>query len=784
MLKIQGDYSHFWQWDTGRRLIVDDTACSTVYFYNGTTEKALAVEVKEVNGVRSAAVPDLFLQTARPLTAYVVVLGANKIETRFALTFPVYDRAKPYGYVSTDDEILLWADLDERLRALEEGGVPADRIDEAVEEYLGAHPVQAGATAEQAAQIQANKEAIEQLRQQGGTGDSSGGNVDLSGYVKSVNGVTPDESGNINVASSTVTLRRDDSSNLPGVWIDVTTINDDGSETTQGELVRDGDRGLPGTAGGYYIPTVSQPTSTTLKVEHTPSDARMPAVEAVTITLPDGSGNNSSQTINPVAKTEDMTQPVGVDENGQLWTAPGCVAGGESEENTDALLGTLPMTISESNCYLLSETNATISTGDGAAQLIDMDANVPYIGDTTYNGGAFEIIGKNTVKISFANVAKNATAYVPTKMEAGKTYTLIAKLVEKSDDLVSTKMPIVRVFDATTGGQYQVVTTANGVMQYKTFTAPKDNTDVQVVLPAVSGTYVAGETYATVSVYLYEGEHVEIPTGATFDILAGEKYSTDGYIGATLSEVNGKTVQVYKTDTSGSESETDNGGVIFFGDSILHYSDVTSRYAAKTGKSVLNCAVGGTRMSASRDSANSYYPLDMANIADAIASGDFSAQLNSSVVTSAFTTLATATISNYKAIVLEFGTNDFSALVPFDGEGVETVKGALKHILTSILTKYPNMRVVVLSTLQYVTQGTGTATKVHEDGTVWEMNKVIRDVCESDEFCVPFVDMYHAFGQNSITRNTLNSDGVHLTSPNGAKRYADILTAKLNGLGI
>jgi hypothetical protein len=498
-----------------------------------------------------------------------------------------------------------------------------------------------------------------------------------------------------------------------------------------------------------------------------------------------GRRNGSSENLNPVAKTEGMTQPVGVDENGQLWTAPGG-AGGESEENADTLLGTLPMTISESNCYLLSETNATISTGDGAAQLIDMDANVPYIGDTTYNGGAFEIIGKNTVKISFANVSKNATAYVPTKMEAGKTYTLIAKLVEKSDDLVSTKMPIVRVFDATTGGQYQVVTTANGVMQYKTFTAPKDNTDVQVVLPAVSGTYVAGETYATVSVYLYEGEHVEIPTGATFDILAGEKYSTDGYIGATLSEVNGKTVQVYKTDTSGSESETDNGGVIFFGDSILHYSDVTSRYAAKTGKSVLNCAVGGTRMSASRDSANSYYPLDMANIADAIASGDFSAQLNSSVVTSAFTTLASATISNYKAIVLEFGTNDFSAKVSFDGNDATSIKGALKHILTSILTKYPNMRIGVLSTLQYVAQGTGTVSGVptHDNGTVWQMNEVIKGVCESDEFCVPFVDMYHAFGQNGITRNTLNSDGVHLTSPNGAKRYADILTAKLNGLGI
>lgn len=34
-----------------------------------------------------------------------------------------------------------------------------------------------------------------------------------------------------------------------------------------------------------------------------------------------GNGSNTGQNLNPVTKTEDMTQPVGVDENGQLWTS-------------------------------------------------------------------------------------------------------------------------------------------------------------------------------------------------------------------------------------------------------------------------------------------------------------------------------------------------------------------------------------------------------------------------------------------------------------------------------
>ena len=73
---------------------------------------------------------------------------------------------------------------------------------------------------------------------------------------------------------------------------------------------------------------------------------------------------------------------------------------------------------------------------------------------------------------------------------------------------------------------------------------------------------------------------------------------------------------------------------------------------------------------------------------------------------------------------------------------------------------------------------------VHPDGSVWEMNEMIKNVCESDEFCIPFIDMYHKFGQNPLTRNYLNGDGVHLTSPNGVQRYLDILVGQLNALGI
>lgn len=529
--------------------------------------------------------------------------------------------------------------------------------------------------------------------------------------------------------------------------------------------------------------TVGTPTSPTAMAE------KLKPVTSINGKTPDENGNvdiavgsGLGQNVNPVAKTEDMTQPVGVDEDGRLWTAP-TADNGESEEAEDILLGTLPMTISESNCYLLADTNATISTGEGAAQLVDFSANAPYIGETTYNGGAVEVIGRTTAKVSFANVERNANVFFDMALEVGKTYTMVARIREKSADIVNSSYPAVRA-SMSSGPYAQASLPMSGDFSFKTFDM-REGAKFSISLSTSAG-YVAGATYMIVEVLFYEGEHTEIPTGATFDIIAGEKYPTDGYMGATLSAVAGGPVQVYQTNTAGADNKTGKGGVIILGDSIMAYSNVPELYAAMTGKTVLDCSVGGTRMSASRDSTNAYYPLDMANIANAIASGDFSAQLGSAHATAGFATLASSNISNYKAMVLEFGANDFTAGVPFDGDDATSIKGAVRHILRTILTKYPNMRIVVLSTLQYVAIGTGTESGVptHPDGTVWEMNEVIREVCESDEFCVPFEDMYHAFGQNGITRNTLTSDGCHLASPNGAQRYADILVGKLNALGI
>lgn len=70
-----------------------------------------------------------------------------------------------------------------------------------------------------------------------------------------------------------------------------------------------GSGGGSGTDGGYYTPSVTQPTADTMKVTYTPSDASMPEVPAVSVTLPEGpQGKTGPAGYTPVKGTDYWTE--------------------------------------------------------------------------------------------------------------------------------------------------------------------------------------------------------------------------------------------------------------------------------------------------------------------------------------------------------------------------------------------------------------------------------------------------------------------------------------------
>ena len=138
-LQVLGPKPYFWQWDTGQKLVVDNRDCGEVHFDNGTTDNALVVQIKsDQDGNRVAEVPNILLQTAKPLRAYLFQETENGAMTSTLYTFQVIPRLKPEDYVYTETEVLAYSNIDKRVRALEEGLDEQAAI--AVQEYIAKNP--------------------------------------------------------------------------------------------------------------------------------------------------------------------------------------------------------------------------------------------------------------------------------------------------------------------------------------------------------------------------------------------------------------------------------------------------------------------------------------------------------------------------------------------------------------------------------------------------------------------------------------------------------------------
>lgn len=140
MMKIYNGRGHFWQWDTGQRLIVDYEHVCEVHFYNPYGDKALTVRTYDLDGQRVADVPNILLQTPERVKAWVYICIGDACTVREQY-FDVWQRQRPDDYVYTETELKSYDDLEKRVDNLEKNGLPEKLIAEAVKKYLEANPV-------------------------------------------------------------------------------------------------------------------------------------------------------------------------------------------------------------------------------------------------------------------------------------------------------------------------------------------------------------------------------------------------------------------------------------------------------------------------------------------------------------------------------------------------------------------------------------------------------------------------------------------------------------------
>lgn len=112
MIKIYDGRNEFYQWDLDRKIVLSDLTVTEVHFCNKTSDCSLVVEVREVDGLHLADVPNILLQTDWPINVYAY---CGDCYTKEHTTFKVNRRSRPDDYVYTETEVKRWEALEQRV---------------------------------------------------------------------------------------------------------------------------------------------------------------------------------------------------------------------------------------------------------------------------------------------------------------------------------------------------------------------------------------------------------------------------------------------------------------------------------------------------------------------------------------------------------------------------------------------------------------------------------------------------------------------------------------------
>lgn len=240
--------------------------------------------------------------------------------------------------------------------------------------------------------------------------------------------------------------------------------------------------------------------------------------------------------------------------------------------------------------------------------------------------------------------------------------------------------------------------------------------------------------------------------------------------------------------------------VVHFGDSLVgntrDYTSTPFYVSEACGATVYNFGFGGCRMSVHE---SGWDNCSMYRIADDIYNQDFSALVSAintgwSGMPGYFENTAkwlnACNFSKVDAIVISYGTNDYrepSSVLdnPNEKFDTSTVCGALRYSIKQILSKYPDIQILVTCPVfrTFFADGTTTPseysdTKDWGSGTLLDYAEAYKNACV--DMNVPFLDLYHETSFNPYTR--LNffpvDDGTH-PNEKGRKRMGTLIGNKL-----
>lgn len=232
--------------------------------------------------------------------------------------------------------------------------------------------------------------------------------------------------------------------------------------------------------------------------------------------------------------------------------------------------------------------------------------------------------------------------------------------------------------------------------------------------------------------------------------------------------------------------------VVCFGDSITDFekdgTSLTGFIEAITGATVQNVGFGGCRMSP--HTSDDYEPYSMCELVDAVASGDFTPQESGYYAGGKrVNTLKGIDFSDVDIVSIEYGTNDFTGDVKLDNDtgtpDKTTFGGSLRYSIETLLTAYPNLRIVLVApTWRYWMNADDTFKDDSDTHTNSKGNKLhdfVDKVIEiGNDYHIPVVNPYDNMGISKLNRDQWfrPGDGTH-PSTAGQKMLAKQISAVL-----
>lgn len=235
--------------------------------------------------------------------------------------------------------------------------------------------------------------------------------------------------------------------------------------------------------------------------------------------------------------------------------------------------------------------------------------------------------------------------------------------------------------------------------------------------------------------------------------------------------------------------------MVNFGDSVFGRGQgdtgISGRLAYKTGATVHNLAMSGTSFS-TRSGIPGYDAFNLWHMADAITSGDYTAQEAAIAqytdrpgqAADVIAFLQTFDFSTVDYATIALGTNDWGGNQPLDNQenpnDKGTVCGALRYSLETLLSAFPKTLFVIVSTIPRFDVNGSTYTDKGPNGagyTLQDMNEALRSVAE--EYHLKFIDDFNiGFNRWTCPQYYASGDGTHPDIP-GFEVIAENISANL-----